>query len=170
MRKLQGFTLIELLVVIFIILVAVAVLVYLLNPLEIIKEGRDSIRFNDLKGLEKTLNLAIQDNINNLPELLCSKTIPPCSGSSTDATQEVKSSSGSGWVKMDFKKAFTISILPIDPVNDPNYFYKYSTDFSGKKWEINAKFESLKYLDKMRKDEGNNDELFEIGSDKTILP
>lgn len=54
-KSLTGFTLLEVLIVIAIIAVASALLIFVLNPAEILRKGRDSQRLADLK----TLHLAI---------------------------------------------------------------------------------------------------------------
>lgn len=56
--------------------------------------------------------------------------------------------------------------IPQDPINDAQYNYSYTTD--GSVYEINVRFEAL--TDEMLNDGGNQDDMYEIGNDLTLLP
>lgn len=166
----SGFTLIELLVVLAIIATLAAIVFLLINPQQIVKESRDSIRLNDLSDLEKAIYIALQDNTGNPSSILCSNLTPPCEGTSSDIGYDVRASDGTGWLKVNLRAASYISVLTLDPLNNPTYFYTYKTNNAGNKWEINTILESNKYSFKMQSDQGSNNGRYEIGSDLTIIP
>ena len=62
-RKEKAFTLIELLVVIAILAVLAVAVTLILNPAELIRQGRDSIRLSDLATINKALGLYQTDQI-----------------------------------------------------------------------------------------------------------
>ncbi|MFA7202052.1 MAG: prepilin-type N-terminal cleavage/methylation domain-containing protein, partial [Candidatus Paceibacterota bacterium] len=59
MKAQHSFTLIELLVVIGILAILTAAVVIVLNPTELLKQGRDSTRMTDLASLSKTIQLLL---------------------------------------------------------------------------------------------------------------
>jgi len=56
-RNQKGFTLLELLIVIGIIAILSVALVFVLNPSEALKKGRDSQRISDLTTLKKAIEI-----------------------------------------------------------------------------------------------------------------
>lgn len=93
---------------------------------------------------------------------------------------------GSGWIPVNFNQitgGSPISHLPVDPVNrvadvtnvtNADLIYRYACSTS-EAFEINARMESSKYgpggeEDKAAADGGNNPNLYEVGTDLTILP
>lgn len=167
----KGFTLIELLVVITLIAILSAIISTIINPLEILKRGRDSIRLSDLANVQIAINVLIQDNPDSKESRLCENLIPPCLGTSADTDADVRKTDGKGWVKVVFypKGPITASTLPIDPVNSGEYIYSYATNESGDKWEIDAKLESERENWRMNLDGGNNPNKYEVGLDLNIL-
>ena len=169
----KGFTLIELLVVIAILAVLAAVVVLVLNPAELLRQGRDSARISDLSSLNSAISLYMAD--------VTAPDLGTCSGSAGRVTAgtpttpfAVRSSTGTivydlygvnstagcsaapcGWVDINFTSISTGSPLsrePRDPVNSvtspSNHFYAYACDetaTSGPYYEINANMESGKY-------------------------
>lgn len=144
-RNTRGFTLIEMLVVVFLIIILFGVVLLIVNPVEVVKKGRDSHRLSDLKTLEQAVssavNYGIQQGISQ-SQILCGAT-SPCSGLSTDAN--ARNNDGTGWVKVNLKNYSTVNfgVLPIDPVNNSNWHYTYSSN--GTDWEIATKMESKSY-------------------------
>src|SRR5688572_24265698 len=120
----KGFTLIELLVVIAIIAVLAAVVVIILNPLELTRRSRDATRLSDMEGLQKALNITVQDASG--ADILCNGAAP-CSGVSHIGS---RSSDGSGWIPVNFGSQTTVQVptLPIDPSNNAEYHYNYYSD------------------------------------------
>ncbi|MDP3758194.1 MAG: prepilin-type N-terminal cleavage/methylation domain-containing protein, partial [Candidatus Daviesbacteria bacterium] len=113
----HGFTLVELLVVIAIIAILAAVVVLIINPLEITRRGRDAARLSDLANLQGAINVAVQEATSSSAAILCAGTTVPCSGLSNTGTRV---SDGTGWVKVNLSIQNSVSVptLPIDPTNN----------------------------------------------------
>lgn len=171
MRKsVHGFTLVELLVVIAIISILAAVVVLIINPLELTRRGRDAARLTDLANLQQAINVAVQEATSSAAEILCKDITLPCSGLSTGS----RNANGSGWVKVDLSAQQSVSVptLPIDPTNSAQYHYTYCSD--GNSWEIDTVLESDKEKGKMTTDGGDENDLasspkYEVGSKLTLI-
>lgn len=175
----KGFTLVELLVVIAIIAVLAAVIVLIINPLELTRRSRDAARLTDLANLQQAINVAVQESTNSGSNILCKGAAYPCHGDTKDVTG--RASDGTGWVKVDLGTSQSVSIptLPIDPVNsngnesDPNigYHYTYCAAKVGglDAWEIDAKLESAQQSGKTGTDGGDDTNLYEVGSNLTLV-
>lgn len=96
---------------------------------------------------------------------------------------------GLGWIPVDLGKisgGSPISNMPVDPTNNPAsgtstlsavtndaLMYRYSCKKTNTLYELNAKLESTAFTtddNKASKDGGNNANLYEVGTDLTILP
>ena len=146
---LESFTLIELLVVIAILAVLAVAVVLVLNPVELIKESRDTTRIEDLATLNKALTLLQVDQSTisfgssttvyvsipyNTTSTQCANlglpTLPAgyaygCAPSST-----YERADGTGWIPVDFTSfsaGAPFSKLPRDPVNatSSGLYYTY---------------------------------------------
>lgn len=168
-----GFTLVELLVVIAIVAILAAVVVLIINPLELTRRGRDAARLTDLANLQNAINVAVQEATGSgAVAVLCkSSGSYPCEGASHTGT---RASDGSGWAKTDLssQKSVSVPTLPIDPVNDATYHYKYCA--SGDAWEIDTVLESDQQKNKMKDDGGNENATdttgrYEVGSKLTLI-
>jgi len=170
-KNLKGFTLVELLVVIAIIAILAAVVVLIINPLELTRRGRDSARLTDLANLQQAINVAVQESTDSAQEVLCKNV-----GSATCAEKSHVGSrvaNGDGWVKVDLsaQQAVSVPTLPVDPNgNNANYHYVYCADTTGgaAKWEIFAELESAQQKPKEGTDGGDDPDRYEIGSDLTL--
>lgn len=162
----KGFTLVELLVVIAIIAILAAVVVLIINPLELTRRGRDAARLTDLANLQQAINVAVQEATGSAATILCSGGSAPCNGSSNTGT---RGSNGTGWVKVDMstQKSVSVPTLPIDPINDATNHYTYCSDGNG--WEIDAKLESQQQSGKMGTDGGDDPVLYEVGSTLRLI-
>ncbi len=160
----RGFTLVELLVVIAIIAILAAVVVLIINPLELMKRSRDAARLTDLANLQQAINVAVQESTQSTQYIACNGVIGDCSGDSATDTRVVN---GTGWVKVDLGSQRSVSVptLPIDP-NPTAYHYRYCGN--GEKWMIEAVLESAQQEGKMATDGGPNDALYEVGSDMSL--
>ena len=191
--SLTGFTLIELLVVIAILAVLATAVVLVLNPAELLRQGRDSTRLADLSSINSAIALYLADaSLVDLdeyntacehpttPATLCTAlgVNPMATGVCTVDGDTVVD--GSGWVAVDFTDIPGGSVLPrlpVDPVNDTTFFYAYGCDMTPGSvvYELNANLESEKLrsggdndLEVSTSDGGNNDNWYEIGTDLTL--
>lgn len=161
-RTFAGFTLVELLVVIAIIAILAIIAYIFINPLEIMRSGRDSNRLADLSNLQLSIGIAVQEASSSGAFILCSQTgTYPCSGSSI---LDSRNTNGTGWVRVDFSTQQNVSVptLPVDPTNNATVHYAYCAD--NDKWEINTVLESQKHIGKMSTDGGDDTTLYEVGT------
>lgn len=137
-----GFTLLELLIVIAIIAVISAFLIFVLNPAETLRKGRDSQRISDLNTINRAVAFYITTSSN--PDLDGDGTRGDCGPAATDnvfigikdgapaitdpevAEKELlpvgatstTAIDGSGWIPIDFTsipEGSPVSRLPLDP-------------------------------------------------------
>lgn len=153
----KGFSFTELLTILSIQFLFVFILILLLNPSSLLERGRDYQRIKDLDILENALLEALSDNS---IELIDSST---CSQMCT-STKGFTNVDGTGYVRFKPIKGFEsyIQVLPLDPTNSEDYFYSYKSD--GKFFELNAVLESKLNSQKMEKDGGDNEGVYEIGT------
>lgn len=162
----RGFTLVELLVVIAIIAILAAVVVLIINPLELTKRGRDAARLSDLANLQQAINVAVQEATSSSTAILCAGGTAPCNGSSNTGT---RNSDGTGWVKVNLsvQKSVSVPTLPVDPTNDTPDHYTYCSDGNG--WEIDTALESQQQSGKAGGDGGDDPALYEVGSNLKLV-
>ena len=182
----KGFTILEILIVIFLIGVFSAILFFAFNSLDVIKKARDSRRINDLQvlnsaiqillnqnpdvflGNENLIYLSLPDNNSNCSFYLSK--LPPLylSFSYRCVTSDnLRKINGQGWLPFNFSNLLLgISSLPIDPLNNADYFYSYIT--KGNKYKLTAKMESENFSLAMLDDGGIEPLLYEVGSDLKI--
>jgi hypothetical protein len=61
--------------------------------------------------------------------------------------------------------------LPVDPINNVDYYYSYNPSVSGGLFEINVILETESYNDEYALDDGGDtSNIFEIGSNLMVLP
>ena len=162
-----GFTLVELLVVIAIIAILAAVVVLIINPLELTRRGRDAARLTDLSNLQHAINVAVQEATGSgAMGVLCNGAGDQCDGSSNGGG---RASDGSGWVKVNLSSTKSVSVptLPIDPINDVDNHYKYCA--ANEAWEIDTVLESEQQKDKMTNDGGGENDKYEVGSNLGLI-
>ncbi len=81
--KKDGFTLIELLVVIAIIIIIALTAFIVINPLELQKQGRDSVRVSDLTSINQAIQAAVSEASGSASYPLCNGVAGSCTGDST---------------------------------------------------------------------------------------
>lgn len=154
-----GTTLVELVAVVGIVAVLILAVLIIVNPAEILARGRDEKRFSDMSLLDRAINeykmdVASYPDVGNTTRI--STSLPSGnSGPLVDSTD--------GWIDVNLSQYATK--LPIDPINDENFYYSYRhTQFS---YEINAILEH--YTEEMVNDGGDDNGVYELGNDLTIL-
>lgn len=187
----KGFTLIELLVVIAILAVLATAVILVLNPAQLLRQGRDSTRISDVAAMNSALALYMSDvatpNLGNGIGAASTTGTSTCQGkvsagspagfaaSSSIRVSTSSATDGTGWLPVNLGLISSGSPLPKLPV-DPNlgdgtlYAYCYRAS-STMYYEIDVKMESTKYgtggsadVVSAAKDGGNDDQWYEVGN------
>lgn len=159
----KGFTLVELLIVIAILAILSVAVVLVLNPVELVRQSRDSTRISDMAALNSAIAVYLTDvstpGLGGNNNAACSSatynctystTTAPFNGGATSCTNVNTSSTidGTGWVSIDFTKIVAgtpLSRLPVDPINNAQHLYAYGCN--GLNYKLGTTMESLKYGD-----------------------
>jgi prepilin-type N-terminal cleavage/methylation domain-containing protein len=143
----KSFTLIELLIVLAIIAILATVLILTIKPGAIFSRARDAKRINDLKNIEKIMDVLYStdqtfNELNyaspNVVYISLKDDSPTCSfwlsqlpslpsGWSYRCSATPTNIDGTGWIPIPFSNfpILNISQLPIDPLNKPPYYYTF---------------------------------------------
>ncbi len=143
-----------------------AIVVLVINPLELTRRGRDAARFSDLANIQQAINVTVQSASDS--KILCYQSQSPCEGRSNSADPNATKLDGSGWVKtnLSIQASVPIHSLPVDPVNSGTFYYRYCSD--GINWEIDITLESEKQKVKATTDGGDDPNVYEIGSNLSL--
>lgn len=174
----KGFTLIELLVVIAILAVLAVAVILVLNPAELIKQGRDATRISDLGTVNSAigyyLSTALTPDTNfGGTGKTCTTMIATTSPFSATApacvpvVNALRNVDGTGWVKIkltDAQGGSPLGSLPQDPVNLANFQYAFIGDDGTNVFELDGRLESSKYSGNMSSDGGDNPNWYEVGT------
>jgi len=185
----KSFTLVELMIVIAILAILSAIVIFALNPSELFKKSRDSRRITDIQTLYKGISFMESWNTSgitygtsttvylSLPDssTTCSSyalpTLPTGYTYNCVTSTNLRKADSNGWIPIDFTVANDnkyITSLPIDPINDINYYYSYNP---GGSFEVNALLESNEYITKFSlNDGGDSFNSYENGSSLTDMP
>lgn len=169
MNKIQvskrGFTLIELLIVIAIIAVLAVAVVLVLNPAELLKQGRDATRLSDLGAIDSALGLWLADVTNTsswgfggITATRCtSGTVKPGGGAGSCTPNSARTTDGLGWVGPVnlglISGGSPLAQLPLDPSNGGTTcagspavcFYAFESYATIGQYKLGANMESVKY-------------------------
>jgi len=181
----KGMTFIEILVVMGIISILFASFFYIWNTMDIFRKSRDSKRINDLQLLDSALKtlLSTERNINLGEENIIYTSLPDSSSTCgsynllplfspysyrCQTSQNYLKVDGNGWLPVDFTlgKILMVSVLPVDPLNNKDYFYAYQVRQG--RYKLTARFETQTNISKMANDGGFEPTLYEVGSDLFI--
>lgn len=166
--SITGFTLVELLVVIAIIAILAAVVVLIINPLELTRRGRDAARLTDLANLQQAINVAVQEATAAGSNIACNGTATGC----IDTSLGSRATDGTGWVKVNLGVQTSVSVptLPVDPTNTAGATgLHYTYCGSGDNWEIITDLESQQQIGKEGTDGGTDAAKYEVGSVLNLL-
>lgn len=124
---------------------------------------QDQKRLADLRFLDVNLTLSLIYG----QELNCQ------SGTIHRSTDGGTAIDGSGWLPVDFTNIPLSSVrmteLPIDPLNNNAYFYSFACDPATGAYELNAVLADQNNIEIMGDDGGNNDAVYEVGTDLTLI-
>jgi prepilin-type N-terminal cleavage/methylation domain-containing protein len=181
----KGMTFIEILVVMGIISILFSSFFYIWNTMDVFRKSRDSKRINDLQLLDTALKtlLFTERNINLGEENIIYTSLPDSSSTCgsynliplfspysyrCQTSDNYLKVDGNGWLPINFTlgKILTISVLPIDPLNNKDYFYAYQVRYG--RYKLTARFENKTNISKMANDGGFEPTLYEVGSDLFI--
>lgn len=194
----KGFTLLELLIVMAILAILASILLVVVKPQQIFAKARDTQRKTDLANISKAIDIYLVETPtgSNLSQgtgtgagclasasstLYTSATggstnvsdLPSGSGFAVISNSSAQTVDGSGWLPVNFSSVASLNLanLPVDPQNGNNNdangkYYSYGCR-SNTSYELNARLETLT---DGGNDGGNNADIYEVGTDKTILP
>lgn len=154
----KGFTIIEIVIVTGLIIMLSTLAIINFDPIGNKKKARDEKRISDITTIDRAVSEFMVDK-RRYPDqidILRKSTILPAG--STQLT-----SSNKGWIQENLSSY--VPMLPIDSLNDATYYYSYIHNLTS--YEINAKLEVL--TDEMVNDGGNDDTLYEIGNNLTLI-
>ncbi|MCL4358377.1 MAG: hypothetical protein M1505_00975 [Patescibacteria group bacterium] len=190
MIRTKSFTLIEIIIVLTIIAALIGVLILVLNPQNTLRASNDLKRQSDLKNLNLAISLVLAKGFGvgspnivytSLPDssATCSTWISQgllsnlpsgwvyhCSASTT-----YQNIDGTGWLPINFRGdgLNSFNILPIDPTNNPPYYYTYYA--SSSQYELIALFQDPNNIGPNSisgTDGGLSSTYYEIGNNLTL--
>ena len=188
-----SFTLVELLIVIGILAILTAAVVIVLNPAELLKQGRDSTRMTDLASLSsairnlqtqsesalssstaQTLYISVPDTsgtcanlgLPSLPSGYSYHCVPTASSTRVD---------GTGWLPVNLTASSiqSLSRLPLDPTNTTSsgLYYAYIANPTTQTFSVYvSNLESAKYQSTPSTDGGVSSIAFEKGTNPSLMP
>lgn len=184
MKYQKAFTLIELLIGIGILAVISTVAVFILNPVQMLAQGRDSTRLNDIKILNNAIKLSKVRNsmVDKTEPRMVYISLPdlsdPRDGWCDEYTDELpvlasgwkyrcqadstslRDINSNGWLPIDFSPIPSIqsffNTLPVDPENIVDSFYSYGYDLNKKNYAIASILVSEKHRNTTALNDGGN--------------
>jgi prepilin-type N-terminal cleavage/methylation domain-containing protein len=186
----KGFTLVELLVVLALISILAVILLVAIRPFEIFKKARDAQRIADLNRIDQIITVIYTQDFSfselnyaspNVVYISLKDSSATCtswlsqlpslpSGWSYRCSATPTSMNGDGWIPIRFSDypIIALSQLPIDPINQPPYYYSFVV---GGSYELTAALEANKGPDAIGgKDGGDHNFVYEAGTNKKLTP
>ncbi|EKD23788.1 MAG: hypothetical protein ACD_81C00184G0011 [uncultured bacterium] len=176
----KGFTLLELLIVIAILAVLATVAVLVINPVEYLRQARDSQRIGDLGAVKGAIDLYLTTATStdltvgvtgNAARCMVGVASPFAMNAGVCVQNTTRLTDGTGWVLVNLgltTAGSPLTTLPVDPTNSATYFYAYAANETANTYELNAKLESAKFMtdqDIDGTDGGNQAAWYEIGNE-----
>ncbi len=135
----------------------------IIDPVEMLKRGRDERRVSDLTIIDNALAGYLVDH-EALPDLATSAQDPILRRSDQlPAGNLALDSAASGWIDSDLSSY--LPRMPIDPINDSTFHYEYSNNIST--YELRALLEYDTVT--MENDKGDDATYFELGNNLSLL-
>lgn len=164
----SGFSFVQILIILALIAILGLGLILILKPSKVLEKSRDAERFADIKTLSAAINQYLADSYD------FQKLTGPYSSIDTGfiSDAERQNIDGTGWIPLNFKLISTgtpFESLPIDPLNNSTNYYRLGVSTSNKTYEIDGVFENPENITKHSTDSGNNQNVYELGTDLTIL-
>ncbi len=188
-----GFSLVELLVSLGIITTLTSISLTVINPVELMRQARDTKRIEEFGSLHSALLLTwgefpetplgtVQTVYLSLPDAssTCGSyagllpSLPNGWSYKCVPSTALRNVNGTGWIPVDFTTVSAslntapLTTLPIDPLNTHLSYYRFVVS-SENKYELDTPLESVK-IDLDQKDGGSDDTLYEVGSSLSIYP
>lgn len=177
MSRIRAFTLIELLIVIAIIAILGSATVLVLNPVELIRQGRDGTRIQDVENIQKSIaftlfsnptlidSLSVTNIYLSLPSGSCPSNPPSGYAYVCNATAvNINKIDGTGWIPLSLQN---IAALPTDPNQggNANDYYAFIANPVTKTFVVTSLMESEKQTKNIAsKDGGSDSGRFEKGN------
>lgn len=190
-----GFTTVELLVAVTILAVLAILVVTVINPIDLLKQGKDSNRVASLNAVNNALRFLTENEpgtfigTSSVVYVSIPSAVSDCSnlglptlpsgwmyGCATSAN--LRKIDGTGWIPVNFNSlpaGSPISELPVDSKNSTSTRNYFTYVASGSSWELafapEAEKNKLGGANNLTiKDGGQKASLFEIGKDLSLLP
>ena len=145
------------------LIILILLLWWKFDPQELWREYVDSRRKSDLESLDKILKSYIKYNLGGQISL-GSVGVLYTSESGLNFTD------GSGWIPVNFKASgLPLKELPLDPQNSAGFVFTYTTS-PRLDYNLTARFESRLYKKYQISDNGENPDLYEIGTGLNLKP
>lgn len=163
----NGFSFIQILIILVLVVILLAGIIYIVKPAKILEKSRDAERFDDMETLSWAINQYLASG-RDFKDLVGPYSSIDVGFPSNDERQKAD---GTGWIPLNFIAAGVVLDhgLPLDPLNDSSHNYRLGISQSNKTYEIDCVFENSDNISKQTTDNGNNPNVYEIGTDLTIL-
>jgi len=177
----NSFTLVELMVVLAILALLAGIVIFVVKPGDILDNVKDYTRVSDLNNISKAINylntwsmgnlvlgssttiyVSLPDNTSTTCSSFSLPTLPAGYSYSCKNSTNYRLNDGTGWVPINFRESDNsniLSTLPVDPVNNINYYYTY---FPGGSFELTAQL--TKVRDSSLNDSGQSGLIYETGT------